>query len=85
MLAKAERYRALMLENSDRPLGELAAEMGVCTSHFSRVLRLSFIAPDVVKTALQNRHPVDLNAERLAKRTDLPLDWDEQRKLFDLD
>ena len=85
LLAKAERYRVLMMENSDKPLGELAAEVGVCTSHFSRVLRLSFIAPDIVKAALQNRHPVDLNAERLAKRTDLPLDWDEQRKLFGLD
>lgn len=85
LLEKAERDRALIMEDSDRPFGELAAEVSVCTSHFSRVLRLSFIAPDIVKAALQNRHPVDLNAERLAKRTDLPLDWDEQRKLFGLD
>ena len=34
LLAKAERYRALMLENSEKPLGELAAEVGVRTSRF---------------------------------------------------
>jgi hypothetical protein len=83
LLGKAEHYRTLMMEKGDKLFGELAAEVGVCSSHFSRVLRLSFLAPDIIQAVLQDRHPVELNAERLAKRiADLPLDWDEQRKLF---
>ncbi len=51
----------------------------------SRILRLSFLAPDVVKAILRDRHPIELTAKRLAYRTHLPIAWDEQRALLGID
>ena len=61
---------------------ELAAEVGVGGSYFSRILRLSFLAPDLVKAILHDRHPVELSAKRLANEIRLPIAWHEQRALL---
>ena len=49
------------------------------SSYFTRLLRLSFLAPDITQTILQGRHPVDLNARKLMADTRAPIDWQEQR------
>jgi lambda repressor-like predicted transcriptional regulator len=67
------------MENPGKSMSHLAAEAGVSASHFTRVLRLSFLAPDIVHAMLRDRHPLELNAERLSKRMDLPYAWDAQR------
>ena len=59
-------------------IAELAKVAGVGDSYFSRILRLSFLAPDIVKTILDNDHPVDLTARRLSRDTHLPITWNEQ-------
>jgi hypothetical protein len=46
---------------------------------------LAFLAPDIVAAILAGRQPVDLTAETLTKRTDLPLGWGEQKTLLDFD
>jgi hypothetical protein len=79
LLAQAYRYQAVMLNSRGKTLDEIAAEAGVTRSHFRRVLRVSFLAPDIVQSVLRNRHPIELNAERLVRNTILPLSWDEQR------
>ena len=68
-----------MLNSRGKTLDEIAAEVGVTRSHFRRVLRVSFLAPDIVQSILRNRHPLEFNAERLVRNTVLPLSWDEQR------
>ncbi len=47
--------------------------------YFTRILRLSFLAPEVVKTILRDRHPLELTAKKLAGDTRLPIAWEEQR------
>ena len=51
-------------------------------SYFTRILRLSFLAPEVVKTILRDRHPLELTAKKLAGDTRLPIAWEEQRARF---
>jgi hypothetical protein len=50
--------------------------------YFTRILRLSFLAPDIVKVILRDRHPIELSAKRLANELHLPITWDEQRALL---
>ena len=50
-------------------------EAGVGGSYFTRILRLSFLAPEVVKTILRDRHPLELTANKLAGDTRLPIAW----------
>jgi hypothetical protein len=47
----------------------LAKEAGVARSYFTRIFRLSFLAPDVVKAIVQGAHPPDLTAKRLSVHT----------------
>ena len=82
LLAQAHRYRAMVMHNGDKSMSELAAEAGVGGSYFTRVLRLTFLAPDIVSVILDNDHPVDLTANRLAKNVRLPLVWEDQRALL---
>ena len=62
-------------------LGDLAAQEGVSGSYATRVIRLAFLAPDVLAAIIDGRQPADLTAARLLQecRRGLPLDWQQQR------
>ena len=62
-----------------KTMAELAVEASVGGLYFTRIPRLSFLAPDVVKTILRDRHPLELTAKKLARDTRLPIAWEEQR------
>jgi site-specific DNA recombinase len=63
-------------------LREIAAEEGVVGSYVSGLVRLAFLAPDMVTAILNGRHPPQLTANRLMDDTRLPLDWSTQRELL---
>ena len=65
-------YHAMVTRNGGKTMAELAAEAGVGGSYFTRILRLSFLAPDVVKTILRDHHPLELTAKRLANEARRP-------------
>lgn len=64
---------------------EIARTEQVTGSYVSRVLKLAFLAPDIVEAILDGRHPVDLTAERLLVHEDLPISWREQRRRLGFD
>ena len=79
LLSQAHRFHEMVMHSRGRTMVELAIEVGVGGSYFSRILRLSFLAPEVVKTILRDRHPLELTAKKLAGDTRLPIAWEEQR------
>jgi DNA invertase Pin-like site-specific DNA recombinase len=80
LLTLAERYRDSVLQGQGRSIKDLAAEAGVGTSYFTRVFRLSFLAPDITKAILQGRQPKSLTAKRLSTDIRISPYWTEQRK-----
>ncbi len=69
----------------DRPalsLKEIAKEEDVVGSDVTRLLRLSFLAPDIVAAILKGGQPAELTASWLAQWKNLPLDWTEQREVL---
>jgi len=62
-------------------LGDLAAQEGVSGSYTTRVIRLAFLAPDVLAAIIEGQQPADLTAARLLQecRRGLSLDWQQQR------
>ncbi len=82
LLSQAHRFHEMVMHGRGRTMAELAVEAGVGGSYFTRILRLSFLAPEVVKTILRNRHPLELTAKTLAGDTRLPIAWEEQRARF---
>ncbi len=62
-----------------RPISGMAEEAGLSSSYFTRMLRLSFLAPDITGAILHGHHPAQLNARKLMTDTRAPIEWDEQR------
>ena len=50
--------------------------------HLSRMARLAFLAPDIIKAILEGRQPKALTARSLLRLSELPLAWNDQRKLL---
>ena len=82
LLLRAHAIRARLLDEPSLPLKEIAAEEGVSSSYATRLLRLAFLAPDIVTAILRGRHPPQLTAHRLMDDTRLPLNWIAQRELL---
>jgi site-specific DNA recombinase len=47
---------------------------------YSRVVRLTYLAPDITRAILEGRQPPGLTAATLLEHSGLPLAWPEQRK-----
>jgi site-specific DNA recombinase len=65
LLLRAHAIRTRLLEEPSLPLKEIAAEEGISSSYVTRLLRLAFLAPDIVTAILNGRHPPQLTANRL--------------------
>jgi IS1 family transposase len=77
-IARAHELQEIFTRGG-RPISEMAEAAGVSSSYFTRVLRLSFLAPDITQAILHGRQPADLNAHKLMADTRAPIDWHEQR------
>ena len=45
-----------------------------------RLVRLSYLAPDITQAILDGRQPCDLTTTKLLAHSRLPLTWREQRR-----
>jgi hypothetical protein len=52
----------------------------VNASYFTRVLRLAYLAPDIVEAIIEGRQPPELTANKLIRVKSLPIDWPGQRE-----
>ena len=50
--------------------------------HFWQLIRLNWLAPDIVTAIVEGRQPPSLTGRRLLRAVDVPLSWDEQRRYF---
>ena len=64
---------------ADMTVEAAAAGMGLKVDYFRVLVRISFLAPDIIAAILGGRQPRTLTRQKLARMTDLPLDWQEQR------
>ncbi len=82
MLVRARELKARLLQSGDASLSETSRSEGIGRSYLTRLVRLAFLAPDIVGAILDGRQPAQLTAARLSRITRLPLDWSEQRKVL---
>jgi hypothetical protein len=53
--------------------------------YVSRVIRLAFLAPDIVEQIVKGCQPLELTAESMVRdRTQLPLEWELQHRVLGL-
>jgi DNA invertase Pin-like site-specific DNA recombinase len=82
LLLRARRFNATLFHGEGIPFAVLAQREGVSRSYFTRLVRLSYLAPDITQAILDGRQPPDLTAEKLLAHSRLPLAWHDQRTLL---
>ena len=82
LLLRARRFNATLAEGEGVPFAALAQREGVSRSYFTRLVRLSYLAPDITQAILDGRQPRDLTAEKLLEHSRLPLAWHDQRTVL---
>jgi len=82
LLIRARRFNATLLDSDGVPFAALAKREGVSPSYFTRLVRLSYLAPDITEAILDGRQPRDLTADKLLAHSRLPLGWHEQRTVL---
>ena len=71
-------HEKLITENVG--IGDIAESEGVHHSYVSRLIRLTFLSPDITEAILDGRQPLGLTAAKLMRVSRLPLDWRAQRQ-----
>lgn len=79
-LTRAHKWRNRLLSGEAPSIRAIAKEEGLTERPVSRILRLAFLAPDIVEAILEGYQPADLELERLIKG--IPISWREQRKIL---
>jgi site-specific DNA recombinase len=80
LLQQGQRYRDLIHMGDGRSLAEIAEEVGVGASYFSRIVRFGFLAPDIIRSILDGTQPLELSAKKLSLGGAIPFEWDAQKK-----
>ena len=82
LILTGQSYKDRVLKARGQTVKQLADEAGVTRSYFTRALRLTYLAPDIVQAVLSGTQPLELTARKLKNASRLPLDWAEQRTLL---
>jgi site-specific DNA recombinase len=82
LLLRARRFNATLAHSEGVPFAALAQRQGVSRSYFTRLVRLSYLAPDITQAILDGRQPRDLTAGKLLEHSRLPLAWHDQRTVL---
>jgi DNA invertase Pin-like site-specific DNA recombinase len=81
LLDDARAAFKLVFDHRNVPVADLARSLGRKTGSFSRLVRLHYLAPDIVAAILDGRQPPGLSRHQLLE-CDLPMDWALQRRLL---
>lgn len=82
LVVKAHMAREAVMQAGEKSIAEIAAEQGFTRDYFGVLLRIAYLAPDIVTQILDGHQPTHLNRQKLARMTSLPRDWQGQREML---
>lgn len=80
LIAKAWPLREALVSSTAPSLTAVAQQQGISQSYATRLVRLAWLAPDIVEAILGGCQPANLTASRLMQDTRIPTDWQDQRR-----
>jgi len=83
-VARAHRWFDQLVSGEAASLNAIAAREGLSYRFVGKIVRLAFLAPEIVEAIGEGRQPPELSAELLTKHLQLPLDWNDQKRLLNL-
>jgi hypothetical protein len=82
-IGKAFYWQKLLDSGEVANATELARQLKLEPGWVAEVLRLTRLAPDIVQAILDGRQPRHLNLHAIrGRQAEMPVDWDEQRRLL---
>ena len=79
-IARARRWADDLVSGKARSVGDLARREGIDGRSVRRLIPLGFLAPRIIEAIAEGRQPVELTAEALTRRIELPLLWSAQHQ-----
>jgi site-specific DNA recombinase len=83
-VVRAHRWFDELVYGRAASLAEIAQRAGVTARYVRRLLRLAFLAPDIVEAIAEGRQPAELTVQRLTYTT-LPAEWAAQKEALGFD
>ena len=72
--------RQKLLVETSETLNEITSRITKSKGRLTALMRMSYLAPDIVSDILAGRQPPELSVKRLVRTSQrLPLDWGSQR------
>jgi hypothetical protein len=81
-IALAHNYFNELISGQVKNLSEIALREKIDKGTLSRMINLSFLAPEIVESIATGNQPIALTTEKLLKNVDLPIDWQQQKQLL---
>ena len=81
-LARARSWMCMLRQGEITDTAEIARRHGLSEPDVRRLLRFTYLAPDIVEAIVEGRQPRTLTVKLLLQG--IPLDWSDQRAAFGL-
>jgi DNA invertase Pin-like site-specific DNA recombinase len=81
-IARARNWWDQLCEDDVLTVTAIADREKLTRSYVTRVLRLAFLSPNVLKSLLDGKGPAHLTTDRLTVTDAVPGRWEDQRKIF---
>src|ERR1700693_3473848 len=85
LIVRAQALRTQLEQGGGRNVSEIAHAQKMDGSYFSRVVRLAYLAPDIIGAILEGRQPANLTAAKIIETSQLPMTWRDQRLYLGFD
>lgn len=83
LLGDALQARELAIASPELSINQIAKREGRCRKQLTKLVRLSWLCPNIIEAIVDGRAPSRLTRKRLLD-ADLPLSWSEQEDMLGL-
>ncbi len=85
-MREAVAARTQLLADTTESINVITARLAKSKGRMTSLMRLSYLAPQIVDEILSGRQPMELSVKRLLRLSrELPLDWTRQRTFLAFD
>jgi site-specific DNA recombinase len=85
LIARGFAWREELFSGAAESASGIGDRDGISRSYVSRLIDLSFLAPDIISAIANGTAPADLSSEKLQSIDALPLGWASQRAVLGFD
>jgi hypothetical protein len=83
-VARAHRWFDELSTGKANSLAQIAARERLAVRYVGRLIRLAFLAPDIIESIVEGRQPANLTSEAVTRHIEIPLEWRSQKTALNI-